>query len=113
MSKNALPESLLPYWSPLTERVGLILSGGRIVELQNESPTPERTLMVRRSLVEQYEDAQAMWHTHPAGNVNLSAADYRLFLSLPHLFHYIVTETRVRRFRVQNKQVMLDEADCL
>lgn len=70
--------------------------------------------MVYTEDVEKYRDsAYAMWHTHPRNNVNLSPEDYSLFLRLPRLRQYIVTETRVRSFFVRNGKVYLDEADCL
>jgi hypothetical protein len=70
--------------------------------------------MVAEADIDPYRTrAVAMWHTHPANNVNLSATDYAAFLLHPEWVNYIVTETRVRSFVVRNKMVMLHEADCV
>lgn len=58
-------------------------------------------------------DAAATWHTHPHNIVNLSLEDHAMFLSMPGVIHYIVTETRIRSFIVRNNKVLLHEADCL
>lgn len=114
MSNRDTASALRLYWKPLYERVGLVLLDGTIVELKNESPTPDKTLWVPRQMIDEFgAAAEATWHTHPRNNVNLSPDDWRMFQSLPELKHFIVTETRVRLFSVRNGKVMLDEADCV
>lgn len=105
---------LLPRWNPFTERFGLLLCDWDVVEFPNESETPSLGLRVDQKKVAPYlPRAIATWHTHPQNNVNLSATDYAMFLTMPGLIHYIVTERRIRSFRVLNKKVMLHEADCV
>ncbi len=114
MSSAALYSQLLAQWNPFTERFGLVLDDWSIVEFSNQSPTPNLDLVVDRAAVAPHlPRAIATWHTHPKNNVNLSSADYAMFLTLPGLTHYIATETRLRAFRVLNKRVMLHEADCV
>ena len=114
MSDKNTALQLLQKWNPFTERVGLVLLDGTILELQNESPTPGLTFHVKREAVDELLPAAvAMWHTHPQNNVNLSPADYGVFLSLPTLLQYIVTEKRVRSFKTIGGKVYVDEADCV
>lgn len=91
-----------------------MLEGGKVVEFRNQSASPTMTLMVDRDEMAPYmAKATATWHTHPKNNVNLSAPDHAMFLTLPSLRHYIVTERRIRAFEVRNGKVMLYEADCV
>lgn len=114
MSNNAMGSSLLPYWNPLVERFGLVLLEGTIIELKNVSLEPRNQLIVDRAEVDQFKGStQATWHTHPNNRPNLSAEDYWMFLALPPMDHYIITETKVRKFSVRNGKVMLDEAHCV
>lgn len=114
MSNKNTAFKLLEYWVPSVERFGLVLRSEEIVELRNNSPRPDLTALIAQDDIDAYgEDVVATWHTHPKGNVNLSGADYRMFLGMPQCMHYIVTETRVRSFIVRNNKVMLHEADCV
>lgn len=87
----------------------MVLEDGSIVELPNLSPTPNLTFAVEEEAVTSLVTAVAMWHTHPKNNVNLSVNDYKVFVSLPKLTHYIVTESRVRSFIVQNGRAYLHD----
>lgn len=91
-----------------------MLRDGTVVELRNNSPRPDLTALIEQEDIDKYAaEAVATWHTHPKGNVNLSAADYRMFLGMPQYMHYIVADKRVRSFVVRNNKVMLHEADCV
>lgn len=105
---------MLHYWNSTTERFGLILEDGAVAEFKNQSQTPGKTLLVDRQSIEPFLPmAVASWHTHPENSVNLSCHDYAMFLTMPSLTHYIITETRIRSFVVSNGKVMLHEADCI
>lgn len=96
------------------ERVGLVLFDGSVIELKNQSPSPEINFMVDPDEFKGFKEyVVGMWHTHPKNNVNLSPLDYEAFRSLPNWTHFIVTQTRVRSFIIRNNKVMLHEADCL
>ena len=114
MSNRNTASLLLPYWTPTVERVGLVLFDGTVIELRNQSPTPETGFMVDPEEFKSVSEyTVGMWHTHPKNNVNLSPLDHNTFKSLAGWTHYIVTETRVRSFIVRNNKVMLHEADCI
>lgn len=112
-SKDSISR-LLAYWTPVSERFGLILRDGSVVELPNVSPTPHLSFMAADSSLDPYRaETEATWHTHPKNNVNLSSADFLAFQRMPAWVHYIVTERRIRSFIVRNNMVMLHEADSL
>ena len=114
MSNKNTASKLLEYWVSSIERFGLVLDDGSIVELRNQSQRPDQNAVVAQDDIDAHGDrVVATWHTHLKGNVNLSAADYRMFLGMPQCMHYIVTDTRVRSFVVRNNKVMLHEADCI
>lgn len=114
MSNRELASLLLPRWNSTAERFGVVLRSGEIVELPNLSDSPFNAAVVsRQGITDLGDEVCATWHTHTHNRVNLSSVDYATFLSLPHLLHFIVTETRVRSFSVRNNKVMLHEADCI
>lgn len=101
--------TLHEYWNPLTERCGLILRDETILEIPNKHENPANGFSFPRSYFDQNPGALATWHTHPTGNPNLSYEDYKIFLSQPKLFHYIVGDGIVWGFYVRNNKVFLYE----
>jgi proteasome lid subunit RPN8/RPN11 len=77
------------------ERCGFVLKSGRVVEVKNIAPDPTTGYRVDpRKTIEwiskKRSPAVATWHTHPAGDPNLSHEDYATFLGWPDMTHYIV-----------------------
>lgn len=92
-----------------SEKVGLILSNGEIIHLDNVSPIPENAFEVRPGDLITYEDrAVASWHTHPTTEAELSGEDYVGFLMWPDLLHLIISATEVRGYVVKNGAVHND-----
>lgn len=102
-------KSLLEYWNSTTERCGVILSSGQILELKNVHETPDNGFSFSSEVFESYSEVVATWHTHPNGHPNLSVEDYKSFLTQPKLFHYIVGSGIVWCFYVQEDRVLLYE----
>lgn len=97
----------------LSERCGLVLTDGSIVEIENiaEEPTlgydmnPEGVLpFLQNNMIAE------TWHTHPQGDPNLSGEDYRGFLAYPDLVHNIIGtrdgKVVTTRWRVQDGLVV-------
>ena len=101
-------EKLLEYYTGSMERVGFILSDGSIVECTNVSPEPESSFIVSAEEIVAYCDrAVATWHTHPDADYNLSANDYEMFMSWPDLDHYIVGNNGVRKYVVEDGDLII------
>lgn len=101
--------SLLEYWNSVVERCGVILEDGSIIELPNSAENQAEDFSFPRSYFEKYPTTVATWHTHPTGNPNLSVNDYKSFLTLPDLFHYVVGDGIVWAFYVRENKVFLYE----
>lgn len=76
------------------ERCGVIYKDGSIIEVDNIHPDPNHYFAMPLALVDS-DLVEATWHTHPRTSGNLSVADYKSFVSLPKLRHYIVAETEI------------------
>jgi proteasome lid subunit RPN8/RPN11 len=91
------------------ERVGFILPRGKIIECTNISETPEKGFNVSDQDILKYgDDAVATWHTHPKADNNLSAMDMETFLVWSNLDHYIVGTNGVRKYVIQDGEVLID-----
>ena len=89
------------------ERVGLLLSDGTSVELQNICDNPEEGFEVSGlELLSHISDAVATWHTHPGERSNLSHGDHHTFLNYPDLLHHIVGTDGVATYAVQMGKVV-------
>lgn len=98
---------LLDYLADGPERCGFILKDGSIVEVENIAANPSDAFRMSAKSIEAYiAQATATWHTHPGASRNLSVADYRTFITLPHLDHYIVGVDGVRRYFVQDGDLL-------
>ena len=99
------------YNSEGTERVGLILDDGEVVELENKASEPEENFLVSPlDLIKYSEKAVASWHTHPNDDNNLSSQDYLGFVSWPHLTHYIIGSNGVKEYFVNNDGLILERS---
>lgn len=88
----------------------MILTTGEIVELQNNSATPESSFRVLKADLGVHETATfATWHTHPETSANLSTADYLMFKSRPDWDHYIIAAQEIRCYHVEDEKVFLYE----
>lgn len=90
--------------------MGFILHPRTIVEVENVAPDPEKGFDVSAADLIEYLDEPsevvATWHTHPKADANLSNADYRAFLTLPKLKHYIIGTDGVRAYAVKDGVVL-------
>ena len=99
---------LLKYYDENVERVGFILPRNKIVEVENTSSNPERGFDVSDADILKYGDvAVATWHTHPNADNNLSAVDMETFLLWDSIPHYIVGNNGVRKYVVENGEVLI------
>ena len=71
------------FWVNTVERCGLLLDGGKIVELKNTSDTPGHNFLVDGKDFERHEGIVATWHTHPRTSANLSVMDWAMFKQFP------------------------------
>lgn len=91
------------------ERVGFILPGDEIVEVENICEDPENGFDVAGAdLLKYAENAIASWHTHPGQSANLSVEDLNAFRCWPQLAHYIIGTDGVRRYVVREGEVLAD-----
>lgn len=91
------------------ERCGFILKTGEIVECDNIASDPKEAFEVSAEQILQFADeAVATWHTHPNQDYNLSYDDHQTFLCWPNLDHYIVGTNGLRRYYVENGDVLID-----
>lgn len=82
-------KSKLPaFYQTETERCGVILADGQIVERENLASDPANHFQFR---LEDLEGAVATWHTHPKSTGNLSIDDYYFFKSWPSQTHFIIS----------------------
>lgn len=92
------------------ERCGLVLKNGKVVELTNISPEPEKGFEISPDDMVKYEDnIKASWHTHPDHDSNLSEKDYFGFLMWPMIDHYIVGINGVSKYVVRDGIVINED----
>lgn len=107
MKLSRTEQSLLKKYDEQAERVGFVLKSGKIVEVENICDKPEEGFDVSGEDIARYAfDARATWHTHPNKDYNLSANDYNTFLMWPELDHYIVGNNGVRKYVVEDGEVL-------
>lgn len=100
---KGLTNKLLRKLSPGPERGGLILKGGKLVEVQNICSEPEEGFLPDAAdLIPHLPNAVGTWHTHPGASANLSVEDAETFVSWPDWLHAIVGEDGVRWYAVKN-----------
>lgn len=97
----------------LSERCGIVLTDGSIVEIENVAEDPTDGYDMHPEAVLPFLDKGLIaetWHTHPRGDPNLSGEDYSGFLAYPDLVHNIVGirdgKVTVTRWRVQDGLVV-------
>jgi len=100
-------DGLSDYYSDTgQERVGLILSDGRAIEVENLHDDPYNGFDVSTDLLIEYENLiVGTFHTHPGKDSNLSAEDFQAFTNWPHADHYIIGSDGIRRYQVRDGQV--------
>jgi proteasome lid subunit RPN8/RPN11 len=101
-------KKLKKYYPGSKERVGYVLSTGRVVEVPNISGDPENAFDVSGADVRKYAidgAAIATWHTHPGKSANLSVDDYPAFRNFPNLKHYVIGSDGVRCYVVRNGKI--------
>lgn len=101
-----LKESLRKYHSTEIERCGVITVHGEIVEYPNVHPNPRDYFQME---MDQIHDLAASWHTHRGTNFNLSLHDYRTFIHFPTMCHYIISESEVKCYRMDNGLLISDD----
>lgn len=102
-----LEKKLLKFYNEDVERVGFVLTGGKIIEVENIHPHPSKGFSVKSEDVKKYgDDAIATWHTHPKSSANLSTTDMGTYLVWDNLDHYIVGTDGVRKYIVVDGEVL-------
>lgn len=100
--------SLQTFYSPDgPERVGLILEGDEVIEVENVNEDQKTGFIVKAEEMMR-SNIIGTWHTHPGRSMNLSVADYYGFLNYPHLIHYIVGVDGIARYTVKDGMVIND-----
>lgn len=95
------------------ERCGLVTADGELLEIKNIHSDPWRGFhMEPKALIEGVgAGAVATWHTHPAGDPNLSHEDLNGFRQWPQLVHFILGvrdgEPTVQSFQVVDDVVVM------
>ena len=77
----------------LSERCGLVLTDGTIVEIENIAEDKTNSYLMNPEAVLPFlkdELIAETWHTHPKGDPNLSGEDQQGFLDYPDLVHSII-----------------------
>jgi proteasome lid subunit RPN8/RPN11 len=94
-----------------TERCGLVLTDGTLVEIENAHPEPEKGYRIPIVAIQDYYETLAgTWHTHPYEDALMSQDDYLGFSQWPGLHHYIIGKDGVRCF-VADEKGLVREAD--
>ena len=89
------------------ERCGLVQRSGRIVEIENTHPNPEKGFVIpAREMIRLEKSVIATWHTHPVGPAFLSEEDYNGFRQWPELRHYVVSPSGVTAYEVVDGLVL-------
>jgi proteasome lid subunit RPN8/RPN11 len=97
-------KQLEKFYPGSKERVGYVLSSGKIVEVPNISNDPENSFDVSGDDILKYAidgSVIATWHTHPDKSSNLSVDDYTAFKNFPALKHYVIGNDGVRCYVVR------------
>lgn len=94
-----------------TEICGLVLRSGRVIEVPNAHPEPEKGFAISANEMHRYRRSVAgTWHTHPHQPAALSQDDYVGFSQWPGLTHFIVGTDGVRAYRAGENGV-IEEVD--
>ena len=91
------------------ERCGLLLSGDRIVEIDNIAPEPTEGFEMDPSQALGHimtGEVVATWHTHVNGEPSLSGEDRMGFLAWPDLVHYVISKQGVKKYKVDRGVVV-------
>lgn len=90
------------------ERGGFIMKDGSLMELSNQSETPNEGALLDMTPEEldKLPDAVGTWHTHPGATANLSVGDHETFVSWPTFAHVIVGTDGARWYGVKNGAVI-------
>ena len=101
---------LRPLYKPTgPERVGFITKRGKVVEVENIHPDPEKFFEVSlEHLEENVAKAKAIWHTHPNKPSQLSYEDYLGFLNFPEHLHIVIGSDGYRVYKVEDGSVLKD-----
>lgn len=107
-SKRALQDL---YAAEGKERVGFMLPGSGMVEVQNVADKPEEGFLISPEDILKYteeKEAWATWHTHPNETSNLSGEDFLMIKAWPDLIHFIVGKDGVKsyQFNAEKKAVL-------
>lgn len=107
---NSPASELSKLYSPDRERVGFVLVDGSIVEVENICEKPELGFDVKGEDIAQFMPvARGTWHTHPDATKNLSMKDFDTFMDWPDHQHWIVGTDGVRRYWVEDGELLQDD----
>lgn len=108
MSAVASKKLLKKFAETGPERGGLILKGGKLLELPNVAEKPDQGFLpdLTPELLDALDESIGTWHTHPGATANLSAEDWQTFIQWPEHLHAIVGTDGVRWYRVEHGAVV-------
>ncbi|CCV12925.1 hypothetical protein [Mesorhizobium sp. STM 4661] len=109
MKLSRLEKLLLSKHDEEVEHVGFVLKSGKVIEVENICKNPQEGFDVKGEDIALYAlTAQATWHTHPKADYNLSANDFNTYLNWPELDHYIIGDNGIRKYIVEDGEVLID-----
>lgn len=93
------------------ERLGFVLTRGRVVELVNAHDDPEFGAQFFSEDLFEYlysgkHETVATWHTHPSKTSNLSGEDYVAFRNHPQIKHYVIGNDGVTEYYIDEQRVV-------
>ena len=112
MHKTLKKKLLDLYNDSGVERVGVILSDTKLVELENIAPNPQTQFLISAEDTLEYllsGKAKGTFHTHPNASANLSVDDYTAFLNYPDIQHIIVGKDGIKIYEVADGAVIQQE----
>lgn len=74
------------------ERCGFVTKWGRVIEVDNVSPSPTTQFKISPTDIIHWskKGAVATWHTHPNSDPNLSGEDSACFHAWDDMVHYVI-----------------------
>lgn len=108
-----MKEVLSDFYNPEgAERVGVITTEGKVIELPNISNIPLQSFSVPTELIISHVvPCEATWHTHPGASSVLSGQDYEMIMTWKNKIHYIIGNDGVRCYKYDHDKNSIIELD--
>lgn len=99
-------KDLFDYYSGEEERCGFVIDGA-IFELPNVHPEPKMGFEIDpRDIIRYVTQIDAIWHTHPGSSSVLSGEDKRYMKMWPDVFHWVIGEDGMSKYKVEDGVVI-------